>query len=70
MSNTASPADSIEVLPITEEAAASTIPARLKRTAPQLLHDELGEDLIAGAPSRNGGRLLEEGRDPWTHNAW
>jgi tRNAThr (cytosine32-N3)-methyltransferase len=49
----------------------SNIPLRIKRTGPQLLHNELvAEELIAGAPSRNGGRLLEEGRDPWTHNAW
>lgn len=25
---------------------------------------------ITGAPTRLGGRILHEGRDPWTHNAW
>jgi len=44
---------------------------RIKRNGPQLLADELvAEERIAGAPSRNGGRLLTEDRDPWTHNAW
>lgn len=66
-----SPHDSVEVLPISPLAEQSNIPLRIKRTGPQLLHNELvAEELIAGAPSRNGGRLLEEGRDPWTHNAW
>lgn len=67
--------------------------ARVRRTAPQLLADQLiaadfaqarretetdnssgkdlnEEELIRGAPSRNGGRLLTADRDPWTHNAW
>lgn len=66
-----SPNDSVQVLPISPLAEESNIPLRIKRTGPQLLHNELvAEELIAGAPSRNGGRLLEEGRDPWTHNAW
>lgn len=25
---------------------------------------------ITGAPTRLGGRILTEDRDPWTHNAW
>ncbi|GAA5875310.1 hypothetical protein JCM16303_000579 [Sporobolomyces ruberrimus] len=45
--------------------------SRIRRKAPQLLADEIvAEERIAGAPSRNGGRLLTEDRDPWTHNAW
>ena len=46
-------------------------PARVPRTEPQLLADQLvADELIKGAPSRNGGRLLTAERDPWTHNAW
>ncbi|KAK4058684.1 hypothetical protein OIO90_000128 [Microbotryomycetes sp. JL221] len=61
-------------------------PQRLKRQNRQLLADELvattthddniDDDhsalhgLIEGAPSKNGGRLLTDDRDPWTHNAW
>ncbi|GAA5996596.1 hypothetical protein JCM5350_006756 [Sporobolomyces pararoseus] len=45
--------------------------SRIRRKQPQLLADVLvAEELIAGAPSRNGGRKLTEDRDPWTHNAW
>lgn len=28
------------------------------------------ETFIFGASTRLGGRILYEGRDPWTHNAW
>ncbi|GAA6012420.1 hypothetical protein JCM11491_004327 [Sporobolomyces phaffii] len=62
------PTDSPEATPAVADAQPST---RIRRKAPQLLADELvAEELIAGAPSRNGGRLLTEDRDPWTHNAW
>jgi hypothetical protein len=51
--------------------SAAPVPKRVTR---QALSDELraeeGEELIPGAPSRNGGRFLTEDRDPWTHNAW
>lgn len=48
-----------------------TQPARIPRTEPQVLADQLvADELIKGAPSRNGGRLLTAERDPWTHNAW
>ncbi|GAA5953529.1 hypothetical protein JCM21900_006192 [Sporobolomyces salmonicolor] len=57
-----------------EETASAQPPrssARPRRTKPQPLADEIrAEELIPGAPSRNGGRLLTEDRDPWTHNAW
>ena len=44
---------------------------RVRRKLPQLLADEVvADELIEGAPSRNGGRLLTDDRDPWTHNAW
>lgn len=53
-----------------EQSTSSATP-RIRRKAPQLLADELiAEELISGAPSRNGGRKLTEDRDPWTHNAW
>ena len=59
---------------IPAEAEASTTTSngsRIRRKQPQLLADVLvAEELIAGAPSRNGGRKLTEDRDPWTHNAW
>ena len=49
----------------------ATQPARIPRTQPQVLADQLvADELIKGAPSRNGGRLLTAERDPWTHNAW
>lgn len=49
----------------------ATQPARVPRTEPQPLADQLvADELIKGAPSRNGGRLLTAERDPWTHNAW
>ncbi|BGP53873.1 hypothetical protein JCM8202_006066 [Rhodotorula sphaerocarpa] len=74
-------------------ANADSTSTRVRRTAPQLLADQLiaadfvqarsetttsnssgkdlnDEELIRGAPSRNGGRLLTADRDPWTHNAW
>lgn len=52
-------------------ALASPAPQPARRKQPQLLADQLvAEELIEGAPSRNGGRRLEEGRDPWSHNAW
>ncbi|BGP37942.1 hypothetical protein JCM10449v2_001869 [Rhodotorula kratochvilovae] len=54
-----------------DDATPSSSTQRIRRTAPQLMADEVGaDDLIAGAPSRNGGRLLTDDRDPWTHNAW
>lgn len=28
------------------------------------------DGFIFGAATRLGGRVLYEGRDPWTHNAW
>lgn len=46
-------------------------PVRVPRSGPQPLADVLvSEELIAGAPSKNGGRLLTSDRDPWSHNAW
>ncbi|GAA5978141.1 hypothetical protein JCM10908_004243 [Rhodotorula pacifica] len=55
--------------PLSPQAGAQ--PARIRRTEPQLLADQLvADELIKGAPSRNGGRLLTAERDPWTHNAW
>ncbi|GAA5848574.1 hypothetical protein JCM8547_004557 [Rhodosporidiobolus lusitaniae] len=56
-----------------DEQPSSAMPP--KRTTRQALSDvvgevEDGEELIPGAPSRNGGRFLTEDRDPWTHNAW
>ncbi|POY76611.1 hypothetical protein BMF94_0201 [Rhodotorula taiwanensis] len=56
----------------TPASASTASPApRIRRTEPQLLADQLvAEELIKGAPSRNGGRLLTAERDPWTHNAW
>ncbi|BGP22808.1 hypothetical protein JCM10295v2_001699 [Rhodotorula toruloides] len=57
--------------PTTDPTLASPAPQRARRKQPQLLADQLvAEELIEGAPSRKGGRRLEEGRDPWTHNAW
>ncbi|GAA5968231.1 hypothetical protein JCM11641_003779 [Rhodosporidiobolus odoratus] len=42
-----------------------------KRQTRQALADELvAEELIQGAPSRNGGRFLTADHDPWSHNAW
>ncbi|GAA5894088.1 hypothetical protein JCM8208_002345 [Rhodotorula glutinis] len=44
---------------------------RARRKLPQVMADEVvADELIEGAPSRNGGRLLTDDRDPWTHNAW
>ncbi|GAA5859290.1 hypothetical protein JCM1840_003836 [Sporobolomyces johnsonii] len=63
-----SPAPSLEETASAQPPCSSTRP---RRTKPQLLADEIrAEELIPGAPSRNGGRLLTEDRDPWTHNAW
>ena len=43
----------------------------MRRKLPQVMADEVvADELIEGAPSRNGGRLLTDDRDPWTHNAW
>lgn len=28
------------------------------------------DGIVFGASTRLGGRILHEGRDPWTHNAW
>ncbi|BGP37897.1 hypothetical protein JCM10449v2_001823 [Rhodotorula kratochvilovae] len=54
-----------------DDATPSSSSQRIRRTAPQLMVDEVGaDDLIAGAPSRNGGRLLTDDSDPWTHDAW
>lgn len=61
----------VAAAPAPATALASPAPQPARRKQPQLLADQLvAEELIEGAPSRNGGRRLEEGRDPWTHNAW
>ncbi|KAK4053104.1 hypothetical protein OIV83_001839 [Microbotryomycetes sp. JL201] len=80
---TPSPADSTDGLTASQVLHDATpAVARQKRQNRQLLADELvaptinltlGErqdDLIKGAPSKNGGRLLTDDQDPWTHNAW
>ncbi|KAI5479333.1 hypothetical protein MNV49_003852 [Pseudohyphozyma bogoriensis] len=44
---------------------------RIKRDAPQLLADVItADDLISGPPTKLGGRVLTDDRDPWSHNAW
>jgi hypothetical protein len=32
--------------------------------------EKVDDGFIFGASTRLGGRILHEGRDPWTHNAW
>ncbi|BGP13872.1 hypothetical protein JCM10213_002510 [Rhodosporidiobolus nylandii] len=56
---------------------AAPSPRPAKRQTKQALADEIvadelksSEELIPGAPSRNGGRFLSAESDPWTHNAW